>query len=206
LASPTCRSAHGGGAALVHGLIGGRAALLPLCAGAGTVRRSGGAAARRIPLGGLLFQIPFSHLSDRYGRRTMMAMSALATAALSLVYLLPTLPGFGWIMLLTTLWGGAPAALYLLAVAHANDIATDAQRIGWSSTLLLLWGIGAAVGPLAASLLMERFGYDMLFVSAAGLSCGLALFLGLRKLIRKRGDRREPAGNIIGPAPGASGS
>ena len=195
-------------AALVHGLIGTAGpALLPLYALArGLTVDQVALLLAAIPLGGLLFQIPFSHLSDRYGRRTMMAMSALATAALSLVYLLPTLPGFGWIMLLTTLWGGAPAALYLLAVAHANDIATDAQRIGWSSTLLLLWGIGAAVGPLAASLLMERFGYDMLFVSAAGLSCGLALFLGLRKLIRKRGDRREPAGNIIGPAPGASGS
>ena len=74
-------------------------------------------------------------------------------------------------MVLTTLWGGAPAPLYLLAVAHANDIAADHQRVGWSSTLLLLWGIGAALGPLVAALLMERFGYDMLFVATAALSC-----------------------------------
>ncbi len=194
-------------AALVHGLIGATGpALLPLYALArGLTIEQVALLLAAIPLGGLLFQIPFSYLSDRFGRRTMMAMSALATVALSAIYLLPDLPAFAWLLVLTTLWGGAPAPLYLLAVAHANDIATDAQRVGWSSTLLLLWGIGAAFGPLAASILMERTGYDALFWFCGGLGAALCVFLLLRKLLRKRGDYRAPAGETIGPAPGASG-
>ena len=194
-------------ASFVHGVLGTCGpALLPLYAFArGLTVDQVALLLAAIPLGGLLFQIPFSYLSDRVGRRTMMAISALATMALSAVYLLPALPGFGWLLLLTLLWGGAPAPLYLLAAAHANDIATDAQRVGWSSTLLLLWGLGAAVGPLAASHLMERAGYDALFWFAGALSLALCLFLLLRKLIRARGQFRAPTGETIGPAPGASG-
>ncbi len=194
-------------ASFVHGVLGTcGAALLPLYAFArGLTVEQVALLLAAIPLGGLLFQIPFSYLSDRFGRRTMMAVSALATVALSTIYLMPTLPSFGWLLILTTLWGGAPAPLYLLAAAHANDIATDAQRVGWSSTLLLLWGIGAAVGPLAASHLMERAGYDALFWFYGALSLALCLFLLLRKLIRRRGQFRAPTGDTIGPAPGPSG-
>ena len=193
-------------ASFMHGLIGSTGpALLPLFALArGLDVDQVALLLSAMPIGGLLFQIPFSRLSDRFGRRTMMAVSALATMGLSAVYLLPELPPFGWLMVLTTLWGGAPAALYLLAVAHANDIATDAQRIGWSSTLLLLWGIGAAIGPLAASILMERMGYGALFVFTGGMAALLCIFLLVRKLIRKR-HQRTPASETIGPAPGAGG-
>lgn len=194
-------------ASFVHGVLGTCGpALLPLYAFArGLTVEQVALLLAAIPLGGLLFQIPFSYLSDRFGRRTMMATAALLTMALSAVYLLPTLPSFGWLLVLTVLWGGAPAPLYLLAAAHANDIATDAQRVGWSSTLLLLWGIGAAVGPLAASYLMERIGYDALFWFSGGLGLALWAFLVLRKLIRARGQFRAPTADTIGPAPGASG-
>lgn len=158
-----------------------------------------------IPFGGLVLQLPFAMLSDRIGRRSVMAIVAAITALSSLPFLLPQLPPFAVIMVLTALWGGVPAPLYSLAVAHANDIATDAERVGWSSTLLLLWGIGAAGGPLAASFLMERLGYNALFWFTGGLSLALCAFLLLRKLLRKRFNDRAPAGETIGPAPGPSG-
>lgn len=195
-------------ASLVHGLIVTTGpALLPLYALARGIPVDRVAILlATIPLGGLLFQLPFSYLSDRFGRRSMMAWSAVLTALLSLIYLLPDLPSFFWLLIVTTLWGGAPAPLYLLAVAHANDISTDAKRVAWASTLLMLWGIGAAIGPVITALLMQWYGYGMLFISVAVLSVALALFLVARKLLRKRVGKRTPAAETIAPAPGVSGS
>jgi MFS family permease len=158
-----------------------------------------------IPFGGLILQLPLSLLSDKLGRRTVMILSALATAVISLAYLHVPPLGLWPLAVLTALWGGAPIALYALAIAHANDIATDAERLGWSSAIMFTWGLGATVGPLAASTLMDRYGADCLFWFTGALATALALFLMVRRLVRKRPLAPRPAGETIGPAPGSGG-
>ncbi len=155
--------------------------------------------------GGLAMQLPLSFLSDKIGRRTVMLGAAVAAAMLSSLLWFVEAPGVWTLAVLAALWAGAPAPLYSLAVAHANDIAHDDERISWSSAMLVLWGTGATIGPIAASILMDRTGSGALFAFTGILSAALALFLLLRKLIRKRPLAPVPATETIGPAPGGGG-
>lgn len=155
--------------------------------------------------GGLVLQLPLSFLSDRFGRRSIMTVAALATVVMSAVLWIAEAPGVWPLAVMTALWAGAPAALYSLAVAHANDIATDTERVAWSGAMLSLWGMGAAIGPIIAAVAMDRFGASALFLFTGGLSAALVIFLVLRKLLRKRPRAPIPSTETLGPAPGPGG-
>ena len=62
--------------------------------------------------------------------------------------------------------------LYALSVAHTNDYADASEYVMVSSGLLLMYGIGAILGPFAASATMT-------FTSATGLY----LFIGMVHLL-----------------------
>ena len=155
--------------------------------------------------GGLVLQLPMSLSSDRIGRRSVMTIAALATFAMSIVLWTAQAPSVWPLAVMAALWAGAPAALYSLGVAHANDIASDTERVAWAGALISLWGVGAVAGPLVAAALMDHFGVGALFVFSGVLSAGLASFLIARKLIRKRPTAPIPSAETIGPAPGVGG-
>ncbi|MFE8071339.1 MFS transporter [Marinobacteraceae bacterium S3BR75-40.1] len=97
---------------------------------------------------GLLLQWPVGHLSDLYERRRVMAGITVASALFALALLLGKNLDLIWIYVLLAGFQGTLYTLYPLALAHANDRVgsnTDSSDIG--STLLLGYGIGAAVGP-----------------------------------------------------------
>jgi MFS family permease len=188
--------------ALAHGLVtASQPALFPIYGvtlGLGMDRIALGLAA--IQFGGMLLQLPLAFASDRWGRRRVMAYAALATAALSLAALrVPADAPLAFLALIAA-WGGAPAVIYSIAIAHANDRAADDQRVAASSTLLMSWGVGATVGPMAASLGMDLWGPGALFAFTAVLGVALALYLGWRRLVRRAPPAREPvAAALISP-------
>jgi MFS family permease len=156
-----------------------------------------------IQFGGLVLQLPLALLSDRIERRTVLAGLTLATALLSLPLLSSGPLPLPVLLLLVALWGGVPAVAYSIAAAHANDLAREGRRIAWTSSLLLIWGIGAAGGPLAAALVMDRFGPRALFAFSAGLGAATTLFLVWRKLTRRAaGDEGAGPGRV--PPAGAA--
>ncbi|MBT8097345.1 MAG: MFS transporter, partial [Woeseia sp.] len=115
-------------------------------------------------LGGAAAQWPIGWFSDRVGRRPMLIWCALlaaaAAAGLSLAGTGMTVP---IIVLLGFAWGSAAFPLYAIAVANANDFAEPHEYVMVSSGLLLMYGLGAIVGPLLAAGLMELFGAGALF-------------------------------------------
>jgi len=139
-----------------------------------------------LQLGGLCLQMPVALLGDRYGRRQVMACAAGGTAVLSLLILVLSNAGVGLplLLVLLALWAGLPTSTYSLAAAHANDRTTDAERVTLSSALLLMWGIGAAAGPLIASLAMDWLGAGSLFGFTAIVGVLLAAFLAWRGTVR----------------------
>ena len=189
--------------ALVHGLVtASQPALFPIYGvglGLGMDRVALGLAA--IQFGGMVLQLPLAFASDRWGRRRVMAYAALATAALSLAALnAPAGAPFLFLALIAA-WGGAPAVIYSIAIAHANDRAADDQRVAASSALLMSWGVGATIGPMVVSLGMDLFGPGALFVFTAALGAALALYLGWRRLVRRPPAERKPvAATLTAPA------
>ncbi|MEX0859882.1 MAG: MFS transporter, partial [Cucumibacter sp.] len=135
---------------------------------------------------GAVTQLPFGRASDRMDRRiVVMATSLLAAAAGVLMVLLD--PGEGWVIYgLFGLYGLAANSIYPVAVAHANDHVRDGNFATVAAGLLLLFGIGLALGPLFASAAMTILGPVYLFMVTAAVHAGLAGAAYLRMQIRPK--------------------
>ncbi|MDQ6229379.1 MFS transporter [Pseudomonas aeruginosa] len=120
---------------------------------------------------GLLVQWPLGWLSDRRDRAWLIRACAILLCLFALpLALLQQMP----LALLLALGIAASMlqfTLYPLAVAFSNDHVETERRVSLTAMLLVTFGVGACIGPLAAGALMRLFGANMLyaFVSACAL-------------------------------------
>lgn len=116
-------------------------------------------------IGGSAGQWPLGYLSDRVGRRQVLILTAaVAVAAGSALVLFSNTLTIPFISLLGALWGSMAFPMYSIAVAHANDYAEPTDFVVVSSSLLLVYGIGAISGPFLASTVMTGFGPSALYL------------------------------------------
>ena len=112
-------------------------------------------------LGGAFIQYPVGRLSDRHDRRAVILWVLLAGALVSVA--------MGWFAMrwpkqilpmaaLSMVFCGLVLAIYPISVAHLVDRIHKDHLVAGSSGLLLLYGLGAFVGPGAAGLILQRFG------------------------------------------------
>lgn len=134
-------------------------------------------------LGALALQWPLGWLSDRGSRRLVIALACLGAALAGLgLALSGEAARLSSLLLLGFLFGGFGIPLYSLCVAHANDRLAPEEVLAAARGLILLNGLGAAVGPLAASVAMTWLGPAGLFLYAAALLLLLMLAALLRRL------------------------
>ncbi|GAA6131679.1 MFS transporter [Halopseudomonas sabulinigri] len=126
---------------------------------------------------GLMAQWPAGWLSDRLDRSHLIQLNAIVLTGVSVLIALDLLPGMA-LMVLTSLFGLLVFTLYPLAVALANDHVEPDDRVPLSAMLLVTFGLGASVGPLASSAMMKLWGADMLYVFMA--CCSLVLVFRVR--------------------------
>lgn len=136
-------------------------------------------------IGGALCQWPLGYLSDRLDRRRVLAATALGAVVVSaaIVFTGPKSSEL-MLMLLGGLWGGMAFPLYSVSVALTNDRARADEYVQVSSGLLLLFGIGAVIGPLLASVLMGSFGPTGLYLFSGAVHLTLFAYVGIRGLVR----------------------
>jgi len=137
-------------------------------------------------LGGAALQLPIGRLSDRGDRRSMLAGVAGLGAVVAAGALHLDAGAHGGALAVFFLFGGLAFALYPLAVAHLLDRLPAEQLLAGCSALLLLNGIGAAIGPAAAGVAMERWGPSALPVFFAATLALLAVVAGGRRLLKAR--------------------
>lgn len=150
--------------ALLSGLgMGAFWGLLPLyAAGHGFALADVGTYMSVAILGGAALQWPLGHWSDRRDRRFALALVCTSAAVLALLQLVAA----HWhaaAYTLIFLYGGMAFAVYPIVVAHLADQLAPEDLLPASSSVLLLFGIGSAIGPLAAGGLMSVLGGGMLF-------------------------------------------
>ncbi|TNE86183.1 MAG: MFS transporter [Deltaproteobacteria bacterium] len=133
-------------------------------------------------MGGLLLQWPVGWLSDRFDRRLVLVALSWALVPVSLA--VPALAGGGLWLPAGLAFGGTAATLYPLAVAHAADRVPHERWLGANATLVLVSGLGSAVGPTVLSLAMTAVGAWGLFLANALVAGGLGAF-GLRQLAQR---------------------
>ena len=166
--------------ALISGLVlGAFWGLLPLYAAARGLGAEGIATYLSVAIaGGVVLQWPLGRFSDRIDRRLALALISAIAALAALVNLLLPSAGGATAMVLIFVFGGMSFTVYPIAVAHLVDYLRRDELLSASSTVLLVNGIGSAVGPLLAGTLMSLLRPQLLFVWFAvldGILAGYAL-------------------------------
>ncbi|MGH8191112.1 MAG: MFS transporter [Rhodanobacteraceae bacterium] len=137
--------------------------------------------------GGAVLQWPLGRLSDRHDRRIALSLAATAAALLAVAALL--LGGHGIVaMVVVFLFGGMIFAIYPIVVAHVVDYVKPDDLLAASSSVLLVYGVGSALGPLIAGWAMGALGARWLFAWFALTQAILAAYAAWRY----RAFRREP--------------
>ncbi len=133
---------------------------------------------------GAIAQIPFGRLSDKIDRRlVIVGLSSFAAVVGFLTVLIN--PGNGVLMfVLFGMYGFSAYPLYAIAVAHANDFAKDGEFGRVAGGMLLILGIGLAIGPLLASWVMSSVGPVGLFIVTGTFHGALAVTAFLRMKVR----------------------
>ena len=140
---------------------------------------------------GAVAQIPFGRLSDRIDRRiVMIGLAGFAAIVGALTAIIN--PTAGWLMyVLFAAYGFAANPLYAVAVAHANDFAKDGDFAKIAGGMLLILGVGLAIGPAVASLIMGAWHPVGLFIVTAAFHGALAITAFLRMRVRKSLDAAD---------------
>ena len=140
-------------------------------------------------IGGAVAQWPIGHLSDKLGRRKVMAAMGIAGAVLGLFLFVSGMTSFVGLIVFSAAWGFVAFPIYSIAVAHANDNADPEDYVMVSAGLLLMYGAGAIVGPFLASMLMTLVGVSALYAYTGTIHLLLMLYVIAR--MARRASRPE---------------
>ncbi len=150
-------------------------------------------------LAGALMQWPLGRLSDLTDRRFVIVGTAICASVSGILLSSWPEPSITLLIVLASAFGGFAMPLYAVAVAHANDFADDDSFVATAGGLLLVYGIGAAAGPLIASGLMQYTGTDGLFVFTTIVHGALVVFTILRVRIRAAPAEQDRSDFVAGP-------
>lgn len=104
--------------------------------------------------GGILLQWPLGWLSDRVPRQRVIAGVSLAAALVSLILLILGAAHFDRFLFLSLLFGGLSLPLYSILCAYTNDHVPVENMVQASSALILVYGVGAILGPIVGGVML----------------------------------------------------
>jgi MFS family permease len=134
-------------------------------------------------VGCVAFQLPIGSASDKFPRRAVMLVVAMAASSCAGALLLVD-AGSPATYVLMFLIGGLSFPLYSLGIAYTNDWLEPEQVLGASASLIAVNGVGSLLGPLLAAGLMVSLGLGQFFVVVLATHAVIAGFLAFRILTR----------------------
>ncbi len=112
-------------------------------------------------------------LSDKYGRRPILFLSILGSGV---GYLMMGFAGALWMIYAGRILGGITGGNLSTAQAYIADVTTRENRAKGMGLFGMAFGLGFILGPALAGIL-SKFGHEVPFLFAAGLSFGNAILL-----------------------------
>ena len=134
---------------------------------------------------GVVLQYPLGHYSDKLDRRLVILVATFGAfaAGLFLAFVAGTNPWLNFAGIFA--FGAFAMPLYSLCSAHANDHAAPGQHALVSAGTLFFWSLGAVIGPLFASFMLDLFGPRALFVYMVVVLFGFMAYTLSRMMIRE---------------------
>jgi MFS family permease len=149
-----------------------------------------------VGVGPIVMLYPMSAWSDRRPRRQVLVVASACAAAMMVA--MATMAAGGWPMVLTLVpAGGLTIGLYTLASAETNDHVDPGRMAAASGQIVLLYGVGAVLGPFATAAAMGRFGPPAYFVLNALALVGAAVAVVAASQLTA-GTSRVGAGSLTG--------
>lgn len=137
--------------------------------------------------GGLLFQWPVGAISDRCDRTRVLPLLAASMAGVSLLVMLTARLSFAWLLASMGVFGGLAFTVYPVAMARTHDLFEARDIVSVSSALLLSYGIGASIGPIAASgwmaLVKSPYGLYLYCAMAGALYAAAGFYFRRREIV-----------------------
>ena len=151
-----------------------------------------------IMIGSLILQWPVGYISDRIGRRGVMA--ALSIVAILCCLLAPVVPKDSiWFYVVVIALGGAAMPMYSICIAYANDRLEPHQIIGASGSLVMVAGIGAMIGPIIIAFFMDFVNISFYFWGIAIVFATILVFTLIRIGARAGVALEDQSGLVAGP-------
>ena len=137
-------------------------------------------------IAGAAGQWPIGRASDRFDRRNVIAIACIGAGMAGAALASGLLTTTTHIQIASCVFGVFAFPVYAIAVAHTNDHISHDEFVEASSGLLLLFGAGAIVGPIAASFIMSFIGPKGLYVFTASVHIFMSVFALYRMHRRAR--------------------
>ena len=135
-----------------------------------------------MPLGTLLFQIPFGWISDRTDRRYVLIAASLLVAVAGVAAARYDAAALSVILVIYVVWSGASESIYSLASAHANDRAAKDDLVTLSSSMLFAWSVSGFIIPGLGTALTAVYGTQSFIYVAIIIAIAYGLFVIWRVL------------------------
>lgn len=131
-------------------------------------------------LGGAALQWPVGYYSDSHDRRKVLLwVCILGSVVTAMAFVLANV-SVDTLLPLSLLFGGLIFSIYGLGVAHVNDLIDSSRLVEFTGGLLLIHGVGAAIGPVLAGAVMDVAGPSSLMLFYAAVMAVLALYAAKR--------------------------
>ncbi|MCI5047446.1 MAG: MFS transporter [Aquisalinus sp.] len=140
--------------------------------------------------GGAIAQWPIGWLSDKFDRRIVIIVVASLAALSALFVSISSSLTLGLLILAGGCFGFFHMPLFGLGIAHANDFAEAEEFVSVNGGLLLLYGIGAVIGPNIGSAVMSLLGPAALFYFSCSVYLIVIIF-GIYRMTQRAGVTAE---------------
>ncbi|MBJ6373504.1 MFS transporter [Sedimentitalea sp. CAU 1593] len=132
-----------------------------------------------VVIGGLAAQMPVGMLADKFDRRIVMScmLIAVGTSWGLLSNSIATGVPMVYLMVMALAFGGAISSVYPLCVAQTFDRLERKFYVAASGRLLMVYSIGATIGPLLAATLMSIYGPFSFFLFESAVAIAYAIFV-----------------------------
>jgi len=152
--------------------------------------------------GALVLQYPVGWLSDRMDRRKLI-FGAATLGAVSCTLGWSAGGGLWPLMASAFLAGGVTTPLYALFLAYTNDSLSAEDMPAASGGLVLTFGVGAILGPLAAGWVLQQLGPFAFWLALGATFCAIALY-SLYRMTQRTITPVEETESYLGVVPTAS--